>query len=199
MISLIGMGPGHPDYVTPEAVKHIRKAEAKVAFGRIAETAVRFAEGIEVVHSLGEIMAYVAQYPDAAVMASGDACFFGILDYLKKKGIKIKQVVPGITSFQYLMSKLQMSWQEASFFSFHGRIQDLEKLQNASLSVVLTDGKNPPGELSRRLFEIGCRGTIHAGFDLSYDSEIIYHEPIGAVIPERSSLSTLAIRIDMQQ
>ena len=196
MINLVGMGPGHPDLVTPDAIRVIQKAVTKIAFGRISETATRFTGGVIKANRLADILECIQNNSDVAVMASGDACFYGILDYLKNNDVSIDRVVPGITSFQYMMSKLQLSWHQASFFSLHGREQELGEIIKTPLSIVLTDRKNTPINISRKLKDLGCRGTIHAGFDLSYETEEIFRETIGSHIPGKSPLSTLVIQIN---
>ncbi len=196
MIYLVGMGPGHIDYLTRDAIEIVSKMDHNLAFGRIAETAHQLTRNVTTVSKLEEVAKHLKHMGDTAVLASGDACFYGILDFLQSRQVKIARIIPGITSFQYMMNQLQISWQKSNFFSLHGRNQNYYDILNSDLAVILTDKHNSPDIISRKLFELGGAGTIYAGFDLSYESEIILEKQIGEPIPEVSSLSTVIIDIE---
>lgn len=57
--------------------------------------------------------------------------------------------------------------------------------------------KNTPSTISRDLYNLGIRGTIYAGFNLSYESEIIIKTQIGNEIEAISSLAVVVIENDM--
>ncbi len=193
MLYLVGMGPGDIKFLTREAVEIIERADEIITFGRISETAKLIKPQVQCVKRLFEIADLIDKTKDTAILASGDACFFGILDFLKKAGIAIDVVSPGLTSFQYLMNRLQKSWQNVSFSSLHGREQDLALIANQKMTVILTDKNNTPNKISQQLYQLGARGTITVGFNLSYDDEKIIEENIGATIPQHSELSTIVI------
>lgn len=196
MIYLVGMGPGHIDYLTRDAIEVVTSVERCVAFGRIAETAREVTRHVIAVQKLDEVIKHIRHPGDTAVLASGDACFYSILDHLKSRQISIAQIIPGITSFQYMMCRLQISWQHATFFSLHGRHPNYYDIAASDLSIILTDSQHKPDSISRKLAELGAEGTIYAGFDLSYDSEIIVEKSIGDPIPDLSSLATVVVEID---
>ncbi|MBU2510810.1 precorrin-6y C5,15-methyltransferase (decarboxylating) subunit CbiE [bacterium] len=196
MIYLVGMGPGHINHLTREAVEIISNVEHNIAFGRIAETAHQLTRKVTTAHKLEDVVKLLKHKGDTAILASGDACFYGILDFLQSKQVKIARIIPGITSFQYMMNQLQISWQKSTFFSLHGRNQNYHDILASDLAIILTDTRNSPDTISKKLFELGGAGTIYVGFDLSYDTEIILEKQIGEPIPEISSLSTVVIVIE---
>ena len=196
MIYLIGMGPGHFNYLTREAIDIISTIDRNIAFGRISETARQVTRHVTTVNKLDDIVKHLKHKGDIAVLASGDACFYGILDFLQQRNIKIDRVLPGITSFQYMMSRLQKSWQGAKFFSLHGRLQNYHDILNSELSVILTDSQNTPDLISRKLFELGGSGKIYVGCDLSYENETILEKSIGEPIPTVSKLTTVIVEIE---
>ncbi len=196
MIYLVGMGPGHINYLTRDAIEVVTSVDRCIAFGRISETAHQITRNVTTVNKLDDVVKHIKGKGDVAVLASGDACFFGILDFLQGKQISISQVVPGITSFQYMMSRLQLSWQGARFFSLHGRKHNYYDILNNTLSVILTDKHNTPGIISQKLFELGGQGKIYVGYDLSYDSEIIIEKELGEAIPDISGLATVVVEIE---
>ncbi len=195
MLYLVGMGPGNIKFLTQEAMDIIKQVDEVITFGRISETAKLIRPQVKCVNRLFEIADLIDHTKDTAILASGDACFFGISDFLKKADIPIDRISPGIPSFQYMMNKLQKSWQNASFSSLHGRKQDLTKIAHQKMSVILTDKNNTPNKISKQLYEIGARGTMTVGFNLSYEDEKIIKEKIGATLPHHSDLSTILIEI----
>jgi cobalt-precorrin-7 (C5)-methyltransferase len=196
MIYLVGMGPGHINYMTRDAIEIVTSVDRCVAFGRIAETAKQITRNVTTVNKLDDVIKHLKGKGDVAVLASGDACFYGILDFLQGRQITISQIVPGLTSFQYMMSRLQLSWQNAVLFSLHGRKQNYYEILHNELSVILTDKHNTPEFISKKLFELGGKGKIYAGYDLSYESEIIVEKELGEPIPNISNLATIVVEIE---
>jgi cobalt-precorrin-7 (C5)-methyltransferase len=190
------MGPGHIDYLTRDAIEIVTSADRCIAFGRISETARQITRNVTTVTRLEEVIKHLKHKGVIAVLASGDACFFSILDFLKSKQIAIARIIPGITSFQYMMSRLQMSWHNATFFSLHGRSQNFHEILNTELSVILTDKHNTPDIISHKLAELGGYGKIYVGFDLSYESEIILEKSLGEPIPAISELATVVVELE---
>src|SRR5699024_9379497 len=102
-----------------------------------------------------------------------------------------------LSSFQYMMSKLNKSWHKAVFLSLHGREADLAKVQDKPLSIILTDNHNTPSSISERLGELGIKGKIYAGYDLSYEDELIIEKSIGEKIVDISSLAVVVVENEM--
>lgn len=101
--------------------------------------------------------------------------------------------MPGISSFQYMMAKLGLSWQGANLISLHGRSGALESVKKHKLSIILTDSKNTPSIISKEIYKLGIRGTIYAGFNLSYENEKIIKVNIGDKIEDISSLAVVVV------
>lgn len=102
-------------------------------------------------------------------------------------------IMPGISSFQYMMVKLGLSWQGANLISLHGRNEALESVKKHKLSIILTDSKNTPSTISKEIYNLGIRGKIYAGFNLSYENEKIIKANIGDKIEDISSLAVVVI------
>ena len=106
-------------------------------------------------------------------------------------------MIPGVSSIQYMMAKLQMSWHNANLVSFHGREEErkekIQKILNSDLSIILTDKKNTPSVISRELYEKNMNGMIYAGFDLSYPEEQIIEAEIGKDILHESVLAVVVV------
>lgn len=197
MIKLIGMGPGSLQYVTAAAIDAVRAADRVIAFGRIAETAAKVREDVIAVNKVDEVIGRLENTMDIAILASGDPCFFGILDYLQSKGIAIDEVIPGLSSIQYMMAALKKSWHGAVLTSFHGRTADLDIIAENKTAIMLTDSQHTPDYISKLLYKKGLRGRIYSGFNLSYENELILQKRIGDEIEDYGALAVAVIENEM--
>jgi cobalt-precorrin-7 (C5)-methyltransferase len=197
MLTVAGIGPGNPKYLTLDVKEKIETADFVLGFGRVSTSLKGIRNDIISVSRVFETLDYIKEDKNILLLASGDPNFFGIVDFLKRQGIKIDEVLPGISSFQYMMSKLQKSWQDANFLSLHGRNESLERVREHKLSIILIDKDNPPSFISKKLYSLNIKGIIYAGFNLSYDDEKIIEVNIGEEIEDASSLGVVVIENEM--
>lgn len=199
MIRVVGMGPGELKYLTLEAYEVIKGSKALVAFGRLSKTVEKIGIKADCVKNVEEVLEIIKQSPDVDILASGDPCFFGIVEYLKKNNVNVDEIIPGLSSFQYMMAKLKKSWNDAQFISLHGREEGFLKVMSGGIFIMLTDKNNPPYAISKRLYSLGVKGRIYAGFNLSYPQEKIIVKNIGEKIEDISNLSVVVIENDMDK
>lgn len=197
MVTVAGVGPGNPKYISLEVIEKIREFKYVVAFPRIATSLKDIREDIIVAKRVEDVLSLIDKQEEILLLASGDPNFYGIVEFLKRKKIKIREILPGLTSFQYMMAKLGKAWQGAHFLSLHGREESLEGVRNKSLCILLTDKANPPSIISERLKDLGIRGKMHIGFDLSYEEEVIKSIGIGDKIKDQSALALVVIENEM--
>lgn len=197
MITVAGIGPGNPKYLTVEVREEIEKAKCVIAFGRVGETLRDIRNDFIIVKRVEEVYKHSLKNSNLLILASGDPCFYGILEYLKVKGINVDEVLPGISSFQYMMGKLKKSWHSGKFMSFHGRMGRLEEVLESKLIIMLTDSLNTPNVLSKKLYEVGARGNMYIGYNLSYEDEKIIKIKIGEEVEDYSSLAVVVVENEM--
>ncbi len=194
MISIVGLGPGNPKYMTYEAYNIIKnKNNNIIAFRRAKEGLIDLNENIISIDRVSEVLEYAKKEEEFYLLASGDPNFYGIVEYIKRQNIKINQIIPGISSFQYMMSKLQKAWHNAELLSLHGRVDDLNKVKNKKISIILTDKDNNPQFISKELEKKGIKGKIYTGYDLSYEDEMILENNIGDDIFIKSPLAIVVV------
>jgi cobalt-precorrin-7 (C5)-methyltransferase len=109
----------------------------------------------------------------------------------------IDKVIPGLSSFQYLMAKLQKCWHHAHFVSLHGRNEGIEQIQEYPLTILLTDRNNTPHSISKQLGQLGVKGKLYVGYNLSYENEGILVKNIGDDIEECGSISIVVVEHEM--
>ena len=148
-------------------------------------------------NKVDEIIKYIDKYKNILLLASGDPCFYGIVEFLKKNQIPIKKVLPGLSSFQYMTAKLGKGWGYAKFLSLHGRNKGLEEIKDSRLTIILTDKYHTPSYISEELSKLGLKGIIYVGFNLSYEDERIIKGNIGDKIEDVSTLSVVIIEHEM--
>ncbi|MBU3092629.1 precorrin-6y C5,15-methyltransferase (decarboxylating) subunit CbiE [Clostridium sp. CF011] len=176
MVYIVGIGPGSPKYIIPLAVETIEKVDVIIGFERAAMSIPKINVEKIVVKTLKDIMNFITENieKDIAIIASGDPCFYGITNYIKSNFKSKIEIVPGISSFQYLMCKLQKPWQNAYLGSMHGRREEFIKIvREHEISVWLTDKSNSPQALCRKLYENNIKATAYVGEELSYEDERI--------------------------
>lgn len=178
MITLVGAGPGSRGSMTLDAVEAVRSADRVVAFPRLKESLEFIRKDIVEIHRISEVEDAVGE-DHLAVVVSGDPLFYGLAATLKRRGVEIYRVVPGISSMQYAASKLQIPWHSMAFHSFHGREVDLDLLLDEKISCVLLDKHYSLTDLSEGLKEKGAEGLIHGASYLSYENEILETKSIG--------------------
>lgn len=176
MIYIVGLGPGHRDYIMPKALEIMEKSDVIIGFKRALNSLDFILNKKLCINKLSDISSIICneKYSNIAIVASGDPTFYGITNYMKSK-LDIKfEVIPGISSFQYLTCKLNISWNNAYLGSLHGRNGEfIDIIDKHDLSIWLTDKENNPRELCRILHEAKVNCKVVIGENLSYEDEII--------------------------
>lgn len=198
MITLVGAGPGSRGSMTIDAVEAVRSADRVVAFPRLKESLGFIRDDIVEIRRISEVEDAVGD-DHLAVVVSGDPLFYGLAATLKRRGVEICRVVPGISSMQYFASKLQIPWHSMAFHSFHGREVDLDLLLKEKVSCVLLDKHYSLTDLSEDLKEKGADGLIHGGSYLSYENEILETKSIGESFDIEGDLALGVIELALDE
>lgn len=181
-LTVVGLGPGAAEYLTPAAAQAIDRADILVGGHRHLEMyrhlpVPRIPITADLKPLLHNIDQEVAAGKNVVVLASGDPGFYGILTTIKRELPHLKpRVVPGISSFQLACARLGITWEEACLTSCHGRDPGhLARLvKNHRLVITLTDRQHNPPALARALLEAGTGDLpVHVACNLSYPEELI--------------------------
>lgn len=198
MIYVVGLGPGSRDYILPRAIETLENSDMIIGFSRALESIDFINVNKVAVKTLSEILKIAEENSSKkiSVIASGDPCFYGVTDYIKRN-LKERDIdiIPGLSSFQYLMSKIGKSWNGKFLGSVHGREEDfLAIVKENNSCIFLTDGKNSPRALAEKLFKENINCTIWVGENLSYEDEkITVGTPEEIMKKEFSSLSVFVV------
>lgn len=197
MITLVGLGPGSKEYMLLKAMETLNNSSIVIGFSRAVESLDFISTPKVAVNNLKGIIEFIENNPseNISIVASGDPCFYGVLNYLKRNINQEITVVPGISSFQYLMSKLGKPWQEAKLSSLHGREGDfIKEVKEVNLSIWLTDKRNNPTKLAKQLHDKNIECRIYVGENLSYEDEkITIGSPKEVALKEFSELNIMVV------
>ena len=201
---MAGIGPGHPDYVLPAALRVIR--EAKVLVGGSRALSDFAGEGQRTMTIRGDIPAVLAFIREAlsessvVVMVSGDPGYYSLLDALRREFDEdCLSVIPGISSVQFAFARLALPWHDASLLSFHGRRPSDAELAYAPGRIIgmLTDTKNSSRTIPELLIEMGWPEDAQAAIcsRLSYEDERIVRTTLAGVVTEKEETHCVMVVI----
>lgn len=176
MLFIVGLGPGSKDYILPKAVQVLKNSDVILGFERALNSINFLYNKKQVVKGLKEVISYAEKNTEKniSVVASGDPSFYGITDFINRSYSGRIEVVPGISSFQYFICKLNKSWQGSYLSSLHGREEDfIQRVKENSISIWLTDKINTPGFICNSLKSSSLKTVVYVGENLSYPDEKI--------------------------
>jgi len=114
---------------------------------------------------LAEQLRLLAREKKVVVLVSGDPGFYSLLTYLRRYfSADELEVIPGVSSVQVAFARLAEPWQDAVFFSTHGRVgaDIINDLLLPGKKAVLTDKVWTPGRIARAMLDCGARDSAVA-------------------------------------
>jgi len=178
-ISIVGVGPGSPEYVTPVAKKAIANAQVIIGAERAlslfagdisGETIKLTAKNIN--DALKNAVLSSQQGKLVVVLSTGDPGFSGLLRTFSKLTIETNvevDVIPGISSVQVCAARLLLPWDEMRLFTFHKRATAVEKkklvesVRSGRIVMLLPDAKSfSPAEVAKFLISKGVSANTPA-------------------------------------
>lgn len=181
-VTVVGLGPGAVEYLTPAAEQAVNRADVLVGgrrqlemFGHLPARVTRHAITANLAPLPGIIQKEVSAGKHVVVLASGDPGFYGILSTLGRLLPEINPtVVPGISSFQLACARLGITWEDAYLTSCHGREPAAlaAAVKKHRKVITLTDPRHNPPALARALLAVGTGDLeVHVACDLTYPNE----------------------------
>ena len=179
-IFIVGIGMGNPETITVAGQTAIAKSSGIIGAKRMLES---FAcDGVATCDAVSpkEIVAWIEENDEInpiSVLMSGDVGFFsGTTKLMELVSDKYQvELIPGISSLQYLCAKLAIPWDKVKFVSLHGRDANfIGEVQTNREVFILTDTVSTPNYICNELIKIGLDDVrVHVGQKLSYREEKI--------------------------
>lgn len=198
MINIIGLGPGNIGYCTKLGEKLIYNSDVIIGGRRNLETITNFkGEKIELNINLKEIVEYIKNNKEKniSVIASGDPSIYGIGKYLSNNFDKSDlNIVSGISSMQYIFSKICVDMNDLYITSSHGKSPDFDYILNHKKVCMVTDNKIGPKEIAKEILKRNLDKVMIVGENLSYDNEkITIAKPIEIIAIEKFDMNVVVI------
>lgn len=199
---IVGIGPGHKDYIIPLALREINEAEVLVGSKRALDTfSQEHQNTIEVTGNLLDVVAKIKANVGKkriVVLVSGDPTFYSLVPYLKKHLPQSEfNIIPGLSSVQIAFCRQNMMQHDAKLLSLHGReYADIkELLKEPCKAAFLTDAKYSPKVIAKLLLQNGWANCeVFLGERLSYEDEnILMLDLISAQTVEGFSHSVMVV------
>ena len=193
-VIVAGIGPGHPDYVLPAAIRASREAEVLVGGSRaLSDFAHEGQRTMTIRSDIPAVLEFIREAlsgSDVVVMVSGDPGYYSLLDALRREfDEECLSVIPGISSVQFAFARLALPWHDASLLSFHGRRPSDAELAYEPGRVIgmLTDTKNSSRAIPKLLMEMGWPEDAKAAIcaRLSYEDERVVRTTLAGAATEK--------------
>lgn len=179
-VHILGLGPGHPSYILPITKEIIKNSDIIIGGKRNIESILALVENKEIYYVdkfLDRLIEYIEKNNEKkiSVVVSGDSGFYSLLTYIKNNYKGELAVISGISSMQYMFSKICETWDNAFISSVHGRDIDFPNYLKTYKKIgLLTDNKYTPQNIAKILLEKKLINfEIIVGENLSYANEII--------------------------
>ena len=181
-INILGLGPGSLEYTLPVVLRKVKESDVVIGGRRHIEGLGEYAQNKEycyITADLQSVLDFIRENREKKIslILSGDTGFYSMLNFMKKHFEREElEVIPGISSIQYMFAKISSYWHDAFVSSLHGKTIDyVSKLKEFGKAGFLTDKKNTPQEIARNLVEAGLeKTTVFVGENLSYENEKIF-------------------------
>lgn len=177
MINIVGLGPGEFDYITKMGEKLIYDSDVIIGGKRNLESVKDFkGEKIVLSTNLKDILEYIKtnQHKNISIIASGDPSIYGIGKYLSNNiNHKNLNIISGISSVQYIFSKIYIDMNDVYITSSHGKVPDFDYILSHKKVCMVTDDKIGPHEICKEIQKRNLNKVVIVGENLSYDNERI--------------------------
>ena len=177
-VTLLGIGMGSPKTLTQEGQEAVRNADLIVGAKRMVDAVRLSGQDVFYEYRSKEIAEYLIAHPEytkVVVALSGDVGFYSGAKKLAELLGPDTEMICGISSVVYFMSKIGLSWDDAKIVSAHGKTCNLISLirTNRKVFAILGTGDGVR-KLAEKLTFYGMGDVIlHVGENLSYDNEKI--------------------------
>ena len=184
-ITLLGIGMGSEDTLTIQGKRAVEKADLIIGARRIADAVALPGQEVFYEYRSREIVDYIQNHPEYSnivVALSGDVGFYSgarkLVELFGEVSIQ-PEIICGISSVVYFMSKIGLSWDDAKIVSAHGKNCNLISLiRSCEKTFAILGTADGVAELSKKLTTYGMSDVIlYVGENMSYPNEKIFEKP----------------------
>ncbi len=184
-ITLLGIGMGSEETLTIQGKKAAENADLIIGAKRLADAVCQAGKPVFYEYRSNMIAEYIQAHPEyenIVIALSGDVGFYSgakkLLEAIRRSYQPEEsnvEVICGISSVVYFMSKIGLSWDDAKITSAHGKNCNLISMirENPKVFSILGTG-DAVAKLAQKLVEYGMgEVSLYVGENLSYEEERI--------------------------
>lgn len=200
-VTVLGIGMGNEETMTVQGKHAVEKADLLIGAKRMVDAVCRDGQDVLYEYRSEEISRYIEEHPwyeNIVIALSGDVGFYSgakkLLSVLNEK--TEAEVICGISSVVYFMSKIGLSWDDAKLVSSHGCDNNLLSMIRFHKKVFSIMGTaEGVSELAKKLVYYGMEDTqLYVGENLSYENERIFSAKADELTEyEASALSVVCV------
>ena len=185
-ITLLGIGMGSEETLTIQGKKAAENADLIIGAKRLADAVCQAGKPVLYEYRSNVIAEYIQAHPEyenIVIALSGDVGFYSgakkLLEAIRRSYQPEEsnvEVICGISSVVYFMSKIGLSWDDAKITSAHGKNCNLISMirENPKVFSILGTG-DAVAKLAQKLVEYGMgEVSLYVGENLSYEEERIF-------------------------
>lgn len=177
-ITLLGIGMGSEDTLTIQGKRAVEKADLLIGAKRMVDAVSNGKRQADIVYEYqsDRIASYIREhqeYEQIVILLSGDVGFYSGAKKLLQLLGPDTEVLCGISSVVYFMSKIGLSWDDAKLVSAHGKESNLISYIKHNQKVFSILGtKDGVAVLAKKMVRYGLGDvTLFVGENLSYENE----------------------------
>ena len=185
-ITLLGIGMGSEETLTIQGKKAAENADLIIGAKRLADAVCQAGKPVLYEYRSNVIAEYIQAHPEyenIVIALSGDVGFYSgakkLLEAIRSSHQPEEsniEVICGISSVVYFMSKIGLSWDDAKITSAHGKNCNLISMirENPKVFSILGTG-DAVAKLAQKLVEYDMgEVSLYVGENLSYEEERIF-------------------------
>lgn len=176
VINILGIGPGDLGLMSIKSKEIIEKSNILIGGTRnLLPFKNLNKELFYIKSSMKEVLDFINlnSNKEIAILASGDPMLYGIGKYLSENLDSEINIVSGISSMQYIFSKLKIPMNDIYISSTHNKRPDFDFLLQHKKIVMVTDKEVGPYQIAKEIKNRNLKRTIIIGENLSYEDEKI--------------------------
>ena len=178
-VTLLGIGMGSQDTLTVEGKRAVEQADLIIGAKRMADSVAMPGQPVYYEYRSEEIASYIEAHPEyerVVIALSGDVGFYSGAKKLIDRLGEGTEILCGISSVVYFMSKIGLSWDDAKIVSSHGRSCNLIAHIKGNEKVFSILGtKDGAAKLAEKLVSYDMGDVrLYVGENLSYENEKIF-------------------------
>ena len=186
-VTVLGIGMGSEETLTIQGKRAVQEADLVIGARRMADSVGMPGQKVVYEYRSEAILKYIEEHPEfenILIVLSGDVGFYSGAKKLLEGLGSDTQVICGISSVVYFMSRIHMSWEDAKLLSAHGKNCNLIHYicHYRKVFAILGSGREI-GNLAAKLVSYGMSDVmLYVGEKLSYPEEKIFAKTAGELI-----------------